>query len=477
MNLRNKVLVALRWSAGLRVVSQVATWAMTLVVVRLLSPEDYGLMALASIVLAFLLMINELGVGPALVQKEHLDEEDLRQALGIALISNALFFVTVWGFAPLFAAFFDEPRLVAIVRALSVQFAFVPISVVPEALLNRDLNLKRKSIVNLIAAIVGGVVSLALALKGYGVWALVWGSIALMGFRSVGMFAASPYIALPHFSFTRAKGLLSFGALITADRLLWFVYSRADVLIIGKVLGTDVLGIYSVAMQIASLPLQKVNGVLNEVAFPAFAMIQKDKGLVRSYLHKAVSLVSLLAFPVFLGISSVAGPFVSIVLGDQWALATLPLAALACIMPLRMISNIITSTLQGIGRVGVSVGNLLFACTLIPAAIYIGTSYGLLGVSVAWLIAFPLVTVIEIVRSKPFVDMGVRDFLLVFVWPLAGSLLMWIAVRQLGNLIGEADSTLPGLALLVVAGAGIYFAFTFAFNRRNLRDFLALRSL
>lgn len=475
--MRSRVLLALRWSAGLRIVSQVATWAMTLIVIRLLSPSDYGLMALASIVLTFLLMINELGIGPALVQKESLDDDDLRQAFGIALISNLVLFTIVWLGSPLVATFFGEPELVPIIRTLSVQFALVPLAVVPEAMLMRNLDMKKRSIVNLVANVTGGVATLVLAIGGHGVWSLVWGSLVLMALRSFGFLAAAPYFAVPRFSFSKAKGLLSFGALITADRLLWFVYSRADVVIIGKVLGTEVLGIYSIAMQIASLPLQKVNSVLNEVAFPAFAMIQREPERVRSYLQKATRMVSFLAFPIFMGISAIAPAFVHVVLGDQWAASVLPLATLACIMPLRMISNIVTSTLQGIGRVGISVGNLLYASVIIPAAILFGSQYGLIGVCVAWLTAFPLVTIIEIVRSRPYVHMGIADFLQIFSRPLIGSAIMWGCVYMLTGINDEFSATILGLALLCAAGTLVYFIFTYAFNRENLRELIALRSL
>jgi len=477
MNMRSRVLLALRWSAGLRIVSQVATWAMTLIVVRLLSPSDYGLMALATIVLSFFLMINELGIGPAVVQKEHLDDTDLRQAFGIALITNLLLLAIVWFSSPIVAAFFEEPQLVSIIRTLSIQFALVPLAVIPEAMLLRELELKKKSIVNLVANVTGGMATLVFAIAGHGVWSLVWGSLILMSLRSFGFLAVSPYLVVPQFSLSKAKDLLSFGALITVDRLLWFVYSRADVIVIGKVLGTEVLGIYSVAMQIASLPLQKVNSVLNEVAFPAFAMIQHDPDRVRSYLRKTIRMVSFLAFPIFIGISSVAPSFVHVVLGDQWTASILPIATLACIMPLRMISNIVTSTLQGIGRVGVSVGNLLYASLIIPGAIYIGSQYGLIGVCLAWLVAFPLVAIIEIIRSKPFIHMGIGDFLQVFSRPLFGSVIMWGCVYALTGVNVEFSETIPGLLIIVASGAMVYFVFSYYFNRQELHEVVALRSL
>ena len=477
MTIRSKVLLALRWSAGLKALSQVATWAMTLIVVRLLDPADYGLMAMASIVIAFLMMVNELGIGPALVQRPSVDHSDFRVAFGIAILSNCALLACLWIAAYPIAIFFDEPGLVPIIRLMSVQFVLIPFAVIPEARLLRALDLKRKSLVDLTANVAGGLTSLSLAASGHGVWSLVWGSLVIMTLRTTGLIIAAPYFVTPHFSIAKARELLSFGALITADRLLWFLYSRVDVIIVGKILGTELLGIYSVAMQIASLPLQKVNSILNEVAFPAFSTIQNDIALIKQYLGKAVRVISFLAFPVFFGLSSISPPFVRVVLGDQWEQSIIPLSFLACIMPLRMASNIMTSTLQGIGRVGVSVGNLLYACALMPIAILIGSQWGLVGACLAWLVAFPVVTVIEIVRSAPYIKLHLLDFGKLFYLPLVGSCIMWASVRLITSAFGPQKESLLALALMIIVGALVYFLFTALFNRRTLAETLALRSL
>ena len=474
MSLRSKVILALRWSAGLRLLSQLIAWAMTLVVVRLLSPSDYGLMSMATVVIAFLMMFNELGIGPALVQRESLNNLVLRQAFGIALASNALVFAVVWILTPSVAQFFGEAELVPIIRTLSIQFMFIPFSTIPEAFLLRNLDFRRKSIIDLVSNVLGGVTSLALALSGFGVWSLVFGSLTLMSTRSIGSIVAAPHFVLPRFSLTGTKQLLSFGSLITADRFLWFFYSRADVVVVGRILGTEALGIYSVAMQIASLPLHKVNGILNEIAFPAFSRIQGDMALVRSYLGKAARVISFVAFPVFLGISSISPVFVEVVLGEQWKSTALPLATLACIMPLRMISSVIASTLQGVGRVGVSVGNLVYAAVIIPIALLIGTNWGITGVCVAWLVGFPAVTTIEMLRSRRFVALSILDFTRIFWRPLLGSLIMWGGVYMITAIDTTFSYSVPGLTFIIFAGAATYLIFTLLFNRDNFRETMAL---
>lgn len=472
--LRAQVLRALKWSASLKLVSQLITWGMTFIVIRLLEPADYGLMAIATIAIAFAMLVNELGVGPAIIQTPEIDDRLLRQAFGILIAMNGILCAGLWLVAPLLAEFFEEPSVTEILRVLCLQFVFVSFTVIPESLLIRNLDFKRKSIVELITNITGGTATLVLALNGFGVWSLVLGNLIFVALRGVAMNVANPFFRLPLFSLSGARGLLTFGGLITIDRLLWFFYSRADVFIVGKILGTELLGIYSVAMQIASLPMQKLNGIINEIAFPAFSKVQHDAEQIRNYLSKAIRLLSLFAFPVFLGISSVSTEFVSIVLGEQWAMAALPLAVLSCIMPLRMISNVITSTLQGIGRVGVSVGNLVIASIIIPLAIAIGTRWSLVGVSMAWLMAFPLVTAIEIVRARRFTGIGVGDFISLIWRPLLNSLVMWLAVAAFAAVVGDRLPELLQMIAMVLVGAVTYLAMLWFLDRRSLDEALSL---
>ncbi|MGF1615112.1 MAG: DUF3149 domain-containing protein, partial [Gammaproteobacteria bacterium] len=146
----------------MKLLSQLATWVMTLIVVRLLNPADYGLMSMATIVIAFLMMVNELGIGPALVQRDEVSRSDLRVAFGIAIVSNVILLAALWAVTHPIAAFLEEPELVPVIRLLSVQFLLIPFAVIPEALLLRALDLKRKSIVDLGANIAGGITSLVL---------------------------------------------------------------------------------------------------------------------------------------------------------------------------------------------------------------------------------------------------------------------------------------------------------------------------
>ena len=307
MNLPNSVLSALRWSASARLASQIITWAMTLVVIRILAPTDYGLLAMATAVITFLVMLAEFGLGTALVQAKEVDTAMLRNAFGLVLaIDFALTAVLVLG-APLVAAFFDEPRLVLIIRVLAIQFVIAAFSVIPDSLLQRGMVFRGKSLIDLASAVLGGIASLSLALAGAGVWALVGGMLLSQTVKTVGVNIISPFAHLPGFSPKGMRSLLLFGGHVTIVQVVWTLVSQIDVIIGGRWLGKEVLGLYSVAMHLASLPNQKISGIINQVAFPAFARIQEDIKQVSKHLLMVFRLLSFFAFPVGWGISSMTG--------------------------------------------------------------------------------------------------------------------------------------------------------------------------
>jgi O-antigen/teichoic acid export membrane protein len=474
MNIRNKVLIALRWSAGLRLFSQLATWVMTLLVIRLLSPEDYGLMAIASGLIAFFSLFNELGIGAALIQREEISETEQRQTFGIVLVINFSLFGAIYFASPFVADFFDTPRLTDLIRVVAVQLPIIAFLVVPESLLIRAMDFKRKSIIELIANISAGAITLSMAYSGLGVWSLVTGSVSLALIKVIGINIIAPFAKLPMLNFRGTRHIVAFGGLITIDRVLWFFYSKADVFIIGKILGTEILGFYSVAMNIAALPMQKINGILNSIAFPAFARIQSDKEKVAEYLKKALQVVGFFAFPIFFGISSVAADFVPLILGEKWIETVTIIALLSLIMPLRMASNLVTATLQGVGRADISAVNLLIASMIMPTAFFAGAKVSLIGVCMAWLSAFPVVLLIEILRSSKHVNLSAAGIARTMAKPAIIAAAMYLVVWSCGQLIAGHLPEVTQLSMLILAGALSYWALTIAINKMGYKEVIGL---
>lgn len=177
MTLRADTLSGLRWVAGAKLLGQVVTWGITIVVMRILSPEDYGVLAMATVLVAFLAMMAQFGVGAAAVQAADMDDGKLRQIFGLVILINSSLFLLLFLTAPLVGWFFEEPRLVAIIRVLGLQFVLMMFSVIPSSQLSRKLDFKGQSLVELSGAIASSLTALASALAGLGVWSLVWASL------------------------------------------------------------------------------------------------------------------------------------------------------------------------------------------------------------------------------------------------------------------------------------------------------------
>ncbi len=473
-DLRSLVRSGLGWSASNRFLGQLVSWASTIYVIRLLSPTDYGLLAMAMVFVSFLALMAELGLGPAIVQGSKVDECQLRKIFALVICVNLSFFALLVLAAPMIAAFFNELRLTAIIRTLALQFVLMCFSVIPESLLERSMDFKRRSFLDFSSALVSSATILILALSGFGVWALVCGSMVSAAWKAVGINIVSPFLRRPDFSLVGMRRFVLFGGQVTVTRILWFFYSQADIFVAGKLLGKEMLGFYSVSLHVASLPVQKIAGIINQVAFPAFARIQHDSDKVASHLLKAVRMLSFFAFPVLWGISCVAPELTAVVLGPKWQAAALPMQLLALIMPIRMISGALPSAIQGIGRPDVVVKNSLSASLVMPLAFLIGVHWGPIGLSLSWVIAFPVVFLANLNRSLPTMGLAIPDLLLAMTRPAAASLGMYLSVTSVRMAMPTTMSSVYQLAVLVLAGICSYGILTITLNRSGCREVMDL---
>jgi teichuronic acid exporter len=474
MNLKTQAISGLKWTAGAKLGGQIVTWGITLVVMRLLSPSDYGLLAMATVFIAFLLMIAEVGLGPALIQKDEVSPEKLRQAFGIVLIVNTILLLLLNASAQSIAEFFGDQRLVAVLRVLSLQFPVIAFTVIPEVLLQRRLEFRNISLINFSSTITSSLVTLGMAVAQWGVWALVAGSLASCVWKAIAVNWVSPFGQRPIFSWTGMKGLLSFGGNITASRVLWFLYTQADTIIVGRVLGKEILGLYSVAMHLASLPVQRVSGILNQVAFPTFSRFQDDHVSLRRQLLKALALLSFFAFPVMWGISSNANEIVLVFLGVHWVGATLPLQLLALIMPLRMIANFLPSVSDALGHPEIGLQNVIVGCLVMPVAFYVASKWGIVGVAVAWVTVYPLVMLINVRRMLSVAGLGISEAVRAIAPSMLSAIGMYVAVLVAGSILHSNESHGAVLLVKIIVGLASYSILTFAFNRVPLQELARL---
>jgi O-antigen/teichoic acid export membrane protein len=295
-------------------------------------------------------------------------------------------------------------------------------------------------------------------------------------FNTIAINVVTPYLRWPDFSFKGMRSLVVFGGQVTAGRALWLLYTQADVFIVGKLLGKDLLGFYSVSMHLASLPMQKISSIVNAVAYPAFASTQQDKSHTAWYLLKAVRILSLIAFPVLWGISSIAPELATVVLGAHWEPAILPLQVLAFITPLRMVGNIVPTAVDGLGRPDIGVRNLIVANAIMLPALFVGSNWGLPGLSIAWACITPITFLANLSRSLPIVNMKIRDVLGAMALPALCALGMYLAVFMARRFLFSNLQGVVQMLALVAVGAVTYALLTMCMNSAGYKEVISLRT-
>jgi O-antigen/teichoic acid export membrane protein len=471
-----KALDALRWSAAARLVGQALSWMITIVVIRLLTPADYGLLAMAVILPTTLYLINDLGLDVVIVQNQTPDPAFLRQVFGVVIAINLVCALILLLGAPLVADFFNEPRVTPILRVLSLLFVLCVFETLPRARLEQRLDFRRQSMITVLATFLSGLLTLALAWMGAGVWALVWGRLCSSTITVVGVNLLAPSLCWPSFSLAAMKRSISFGGIVTLERAAWQVFNDADKVIGGKLWGDAMLGLYTVAQDLATMPMHRAGSFINAIGLPAFSNVQDRLHEVQFYLLKVTRIMSVMAFPLFVGLAVTAPEAVGLLLGPQWPGAPPILQILALIMPLRMLATLLPPVLWGISRPGVSAGNGWIAAVVVLGACLVGANWGAIGMALAWLAAYPVVFVITLHRAGKVLGLTLWDFGGAMLWPVVASALMAVAVTMARGVV--PDEAAPGVALLILVpvGAATYVAALFALHRSSFRETLALVS-
>jgi O-antigen/teichoic acid export membrane protein len=285
----------------------------------------------------------------------------------------------------------------------------------------------------------------------------------------------SPFPYLPLFSREETRGLLFFGGNVTGVRLLWGLWSEADLLVAGRMLGANALGGYTVAKQLATLPLSKTASIVTQVAFPAFARLQADPESMRAHLLKSLGLLALIAFPVTWGISCVAPELVEVVLGRKWILAVGPLQILGIVMSVRLLSQFTSAVVVAAGRPDVDLANALVFTLLLPAGFIIGSHWGLLGLSLTWVSVFPVAFLWTMRASLKALGTTLGALARSVAMPAVAGVLMCLATASARWWMDATVGAAARMAVLVAVGAAVYCGFLLVFDRDNVKA--AMRTL
>lgn len=407
--------------------SQLLSWAAFLVVVRLVPPADFGIAAMAVLLLPYMNLVTAFGIPRAVVTMRDMTEDQLAQLNSVSLVISFACFALAVAVARPFAAFFHIPKLAPVVMIVSSSLVLVGVQGVPAAILAKQLRFRLLTLLGAASSVVSSAVTLILALTGFGYWALIFGNLAGALCRSLLILRAQPCrLALPRLDSIREP--LRFGARVMVSMIASSSYSNLDNFVAGRTLGDAALGLYGAAWGLANLPVEKITTLVTTVLPSYLSTVQDQPAVLRSYLQKMTETIALATFPASIGLGLVAHDLVPIVFGNRWKGMAGPLAVLSFYAGFRSITALLPKFLVAVGDVSFVMWNDLAALILLPCAFYVGSRHGITGIAWGWVVAFPLVALVLYRRTFRILGLTFREYFSV-LWPaLEGTTAMVVLI-------------------------------------------------
>ena len=402
-SLKHKVIHGVIWRMLEQFGTQAITFVVSIILARLLGPDEFGTVALLSIFLALSNCLINSGLGIALVQKKDTDDLDFNSVFYLHVGIGIFVYLVLWFCAPLIAAFYGKPVLVAVLRVSALKLIFDSVSGVQNAVLTRNMLFKLGFRITLSGTIVGGVSGIWMAYAGYGLWALVWSSLLGGGVAMIVRWALIGWRPRLMFSWQRTRGLFRYGSKLLVSNLLDTFFVQSYGLIIGKVYSVSDLAYYNRGDHLPQVLMSSIQGAIGSVIFPALSKIQDDKRKMKEAMRKVMQTSSFFVFPMMFGLAVVAKPLVLVLLTEKW-LPAVPFVQLACISyafwPIH-VANL--QAISATGRSDILLKLEIVKKTMLALMLLLTFKHGVLAIMIGRVVLAPVSVFINSVPNKKII--------------------------------------------------------------------------
>jgi lipopolysaccharide exporter len=474
MSLREEAIRGVKWS-GLSSFAGVSIQTFrTIILARLLSPEDFGLMGMVMVVIGFAQAYIDLGISSAIIHRQDATKEQLSSLYWLNVLVGGLIFVIVLFLTPLVVIFFGEPRLAPLIVVVGAILIITPFGSQFYVLLQRDLNFNTIVKQEIAASLVGLLVAVICAFYGYGVWSLVWGVLTEASCRTaygikIGL---ARYRPLFHLDRHDLKGYIGFGMYQIGERSVNYLSQRLDQVLVGKLLGVEPLGYYNFAFNLVAQPVSRINPVVTRVAFPVFAKVQNETDKLRKGYIKIIKILTSVNAPILIGISAVAPLAVPLIFGEKWSPSIILVQILALVSLCRSSGNPIGSLQLAKGRadLGFKWNVALFAVSL--PMVYIG---GAIGKGIGIAISLLILQICSYAPSyiflvRPLIGDCLKEYGAAIIKPIAIAGAMSLIILLLPYFLDGISAFLILMAEIGL-GAVLYLLFLWVLDRKIIKEF------
>lgn len=455
------------WTARLM---QVVVFTM---LARLLQPSDFGIVAIATLLVALLSIVQEQGFGAALVQRPHLEDEHLDTAFWFSMAAGTMLTTATIIAAPIIASIMSEPELTNVIRYISPTFVLSGLMGTPSAILRRRMEFRSLTVRAIASSVIGGLVGLACAIAGLGVWALVAQTLATTATSAITLWYSVSWRPSFRYSKRHWRELSGFGINVLGIDVLNFVNRRSDDILIGAFIGSAALGVYTVAYRVLTILTELFTGTLSNVTLPAFSSIQDDLSRLRRGYISATRIASVVAIPAFLAVAGLAPEIVMTFFGPQWIESVPILRWLTLIGALHSVYYFNSSVLLATGNSRASLNITLMNAILNVIAFSIAIRWGVQGVAIAYVIRGYVTSPVPLIMVKRVIGISYSNYARNLAPGVLIGIGVFVACIAATAQIGPLAPPLARLAIGLAAAALTYTILVVILARRTGREMIS----
>lgn len=477
MSLKKQAMSGAKWTTTSTSVISVIDFARVAVLARLLNSTDFGLMSMISVVIGFSQSFVDMGISNAIIHRQDVTRDQLSSLYWLNIFAGIIVFCLVMAISSLIETFYNEPRLKSLIPWAALNFLIIPIGQQFQILLQKELRFERLAKIEMLSAIASMAVAIVAARQGYGVFALIWGTLTNTALRTFALVWTGWNNWRPclHFRRIDLKGYISFGLYQMGERSMNYFSANADYLFIGRFLGPKILGVYTLAYHLVVLPLIKINPILTRVAFPVFSKRQTDNAALRRGYLEMIKLLAFIAFPVLVGLAVVSPLFVQVIYGKGWEMAIPLIQILSFLGILKVLGNPLGSVILAKGRADIGFKCQILVVVMNTTAFWFTAQRGVFVLAQAWVVLCVFYFFLNKWILGRVIGLEWKEFLSVLISPTIRSILMG-CITYSGYLIlsNYGISKIISLVSLVILGIIVYGLFVLLFERRYFLDLLNL---
>jgi O-antigen/teichoic acid export membrane protein len=476
-DIRRRVLGGFGWSIVNVGTVQVSQIVVGLILVRLLSPRDYGLASMALVFSSLVLLISDFSMGTALVQRREITEADRSTVFWSTAAMGTILMLVGFAISVPLASFYHQPAVAPLFAVVSTSFLLVALQITPASVMLREMRYRVINLRGAAAAVMGNVVGITVALLGGGPWALILQQVATTGFGTALLWLYSKW--RPRFILSRRslRDLGGYGINLLGSNVLSYVKNNADNILVGRFLGSAALGTYAVAYNLMFLPLARLISPIQGTLFPVLSRWQDDLDRLANVWLRVVRLTTALLAPAMFGFIVVAPDFVPVIMGKKWHAAVPVLQLLAVVAFAQCIALLGERVLAAIDRTHVIFRFSVVECALTVAAFAVGLQWGIVGVALCYLaVSVPLQTAFIALTAR-----SVRASVFAFAHSIRGVALatavMVSGCLALRETLAQTHIGAPlRLVLVIAAGVLVYTAACSLLEPELMREIRRARS-